>query len=830
MRRADPILLQAYERLAETHSPPSLVVSEQYDLLRTVGEAAPYLKKPTGTPSLQVLQLIVDDLSVPVATALHKVATEGQDVVYTDVRVRTEDTIRQLTLRVGIVPDRQRGTSLFLISFEESRPPRPVVDEDEPFDVESQTQQRIHDLEQELRYTRENLQASIEELETSNEELQATNEEMVAANEELQSTNEELQSMNEELHTVNAEYQSKLQELTDLHNDIDNMLRSTDLGTVFIDRDLRIRKFTPAVTAFMHLMEHDIGRPLAHCAHTFVDTDLVSDAQAVLRTGTLIEKEVRMRDETWSLVRILPFLTPEGVCEGVVLTCIDLTTLKQAEAAVRQSQEQLQQILDHAPAAIYVKDPNGRFLLANRQLETMRNASSEDILGKTIYDFLPPEVAETLAVHDREVLSTNQPITFEELASVSEGERIFLSMKFPLRDSAGQPYALCGISTDITERKQNESALKAAKDELELRVQELSRLTSILDATTDFVGIANTHEQLLYVNAAGRQMLGIPETERLALRASDFIPEESLQLLRDTGAPAATQNGAWMSELVITGGDGREIPVSLVLIAHYSPQGEVECFSTIMRDVTEQQQARDLLSYRADEMETFAFSASHDLQAPLRTFEGYARWLLEDYGEALDEQGRNLCEEIIADAMHMKTLLDGLLEYSRIGRLDTEPVVVQVKDVLDWVLHDLQLEIDETNATIQVPDVLPAVVYPESRLTQIFSNLMSNALKFTAPGRAPEVVVSWEEAPRYHRFSVRDNGIGIAPEHYERIFEIFKRLHTREEYRGTGAGLTIVKRIVETHGGEIGVKSQPGEGSTFWVTIPKQPQRHDVSK
>ena len=268
-RQTDPLLVQAYERLVEDFCPPILIVNEQYELLRTAGDAAPYLKKPSGTPSLHVLQVIIEDLSVPISTALHKAATEQRDIVYADVRVHTEETLRHLTLHVKWVPDRQQNTALFIISFEESQPARPVITIDESFDPENQTQQRIHDLEQELRYTRENLQASNEELETSNEELQASNEELVAANEELQSTNEELQSMNEELHTVNAEFQSKIQELTDLHNDIDNMLRSTDLGTVFLDRDLHIRKFTPAATTFIHLLEHDIGRPLAHCTHIF---------------------------------------------------------------------------------------------------------------------------------------------------------------------------------------------------------------------------------------------------------------------------------------------------------------------------------------------------------------------------------------------------------------------------------------------------------------------------------------------------------------------------------------------------------------------------------
>lgn len=333
----------------------------------------------------------------------------------------------------------------------------------------------------------------------------------------------------------------------------------------------------------------------------------------------------------------------------------------------------------------------------------------------------------------------------------------------------------------------------------------------LFELSPDGVIVTDTKGTILQANARGAEILELDSpAELIGCSVSQFLvhPEERDLLLERISHSHRVE------------GQRRELRTHrgrTIIILFSSRLIEYEgqsCLLSVVRDVTERARLRQ-------EMEDFAYSASHDLQAPLRTFEGYARWLLEDYGEVLDEMGRQLCEEIIDDALHMKKLLDGLLEYSRIGRLHTQPVAVDVTTVIERVQHDLQIEIFDTEARIMLPEMLPTVLYPEVRLTQIFTNLLSNALKFTAVGRAPEIGIDYEALPRHYRFSVRDNGIGIAPEHTERIFEIFKRLHTREEYPGTGAGLTIVKKIVESHGGQIGLSSTPGEGSIFWFTIPR---------
>ena len=332
----------------------------------------------------------------------------------------------------------------------------------------------------------------------------------------------------------------------------------------------------------------------------------------------------------------------------------------------------------------------------------------------------------------------------------------------------------------------------------------------LFDLSPDGVVVTNSTGIILKANPRAAELLEFDAPEAMVgLDAVEFYvhPEQRLVLLEQVtqrhhiegrGSEFRTRQG----RIIIAQASTRLIEY----------EGQM-CLLSVFRDVTERARLRR-------EMEDFAYSASHDLQAPLRTFEGYARWLVDDYGEVLGDTGRQLCEEIIDDALHMKKLLDSLLEYSRIGRIHTQAVSVDVRRVLDRVLHDLQLEVNDTGADVHLPALLPTVMYSEVRLVQIFSNLISNALKFTN-GEAPRVIVACEDQKRYYRFAVSDDGIGIAEEHYGRIFEIFKRLHTREAYPGTGAGLTIVKKIVESNGGQIGVESTPGVGSTFWFTIPK---------
>ncbi|MEM7784831.1 MAG: CheR family methyltransferase [Planctomycetota bacterium] len=343
-------LTTAYEDLLARHVPPSLLVNEFHELVHCFGEARRLLTLPEGKPTNDIIKMLDKNLGISVSVAMHKAKSEEVPVVYKGVRTKVGDDQESL-YKVTVEPYQKKDQSLFLIALEEMEK---VVDEPrivENFQNSEHSNDRIEQLERELNYTRETLQATVEELESSNEELQATNEELIASNEELQSTNEELHSVNEELYTVNSEHKAKIEELTQLTSDMDNLLKSTEIGTIFLDRNFNIRMFTPAISAGFNVMSQDIGRPITHISYKLDSPQLLTDAAEVLRSGVARELEVTGRDQRIYLQRIQPYRVEEQI-DGIVLTLTDITELREAEQ-VKRTMETLSEINQELPDFAY---------------------------------------------------------------------------------------------------------------------------------------------------------------------------------------------------------------------------------------------------------------------------------------------------------------------------------------------------------------------------------------------------------------------------------------------------------------------------------------------
>jgi two-component system CheB/CheR fusion protein len=351
-----------------------------------------------------------------------------------------------------------------LVTLREERSRPPDAESPEAINMGVVSRDRISTLEHDLRTSRENLQATIEELETSNEELQATNEELIASNEELQSTNEELHSVNEELYTVNAEYQRKIVELTEMTDDLENLLQSTSLAVLFLDEELRIRKFTSPVSQLFNILKQDVGRPFENFSHNIEFPELGERVRDVLQSQTAYECEVRDRAGSCHLLRIMPYRS-SAQAAGVIVLLIDVQSLKAAEAELRRKERELQAILDNFPALMFVKDLGGRYVLLNKQARQVFRLSADEAQGRTAHELLPAAAAEQVDRQDQQVLTTGLTVQTELTLRLQGRTRTYLSIKYPLRDDTGRVINVAGFWVDITKQKKAEQQARQAAEQ-----------------------------------------------------------------------------------------------------------------------------------------------------------------------------------------------------------------------------------------------------------------------------------------------------------------------------------------------------------------------------
>ena len=379
------------------------------NLLYVHGDTGKYLRPAHGQATLNVIEMAREGLQLELRAALllAAVASEAAGSEFADkgaafqsreISVKTNGHFQLMTLNVRPLPIQDSGEKLLLVSFQDvaHAEPAPVVPgktrRGKGAAVASE-QQRGEELQRELAYTRENLQATIEEQQASNEELKSTNEELQSTNEELQSTNEELetskeelQSVNEELVTVNAELQAKIEQLAGMQNDMKNLLDNVNVGTIFLDQHLAIRRFTRDAARAYRLVATDVGRPLIDIKSDIEGADLLAKAQSVLDTLVPWEREVRAVGGTWYLARILPYRTLDNVIDGVVLTFTDISQRVQAEAAVQEARELAEGIVNAVREPLLVLDSGMKVVSASRSFYERFQAAPEDTVGRPIYE------------------------------------------------------------------------------------------------------------------------------------------------------------------------------------------------------------------------------------------------------------------------------------------------------------------------------------------------------------------------------------------------------------------------------------------------------------
>ena len=378
-----------------------------------------------------------------------------------------------------------------------------------------------------------------------------------------------------------------------------------------------------------------------------------------------------------------------------------------ARVVAEEESKRLLQVIDNSSAVIYMRDSDGRYLLVNRRYEELFGVRRREIVGLTDFDLFPPEVAADFRANDLKALASGAAIQAEEQAPHEDGAHTYITVKYPLTDAVGRAYAICGISTDITDLKRAEEEANRLNAGLESRVRER---TAELEASTR-------------------------------------------------------------------------------------------------------------------ELDAFAYSVSHDLRAPLRAVAGFSELLLEDYGEGLDRVGRDYLGRVVSATSRMSRLIDDLLTLSRATRAELSWQVVDLSAVAQRILAELRAADPEPERPLEliVEDGLRATGDP-ALLELVLQNLLSNAWKFTAKQDSALIHVGADRLPDGAcAFFVRDNGAGFDMRYADKLFEPFQRLHSRDDFAGSGIGLAIVGRIINRHGGRIWAEGHPERGAVFRFVLAERP-------
>ena len=509
----------------------------------------------------------------------------------------------------------------------------------------------------------------------------------------------------------------------------------------------------------------------------------------------------RWYQQFWSGVDALSIIRIYGM---------DATEWKRIEEELRETRDYLENLFTYANAPIIVWDPELRITRFNRAFERLTGRRAEDVIGQRLELLFPEPTREESLAHIRRTMTGERWDVVEiPIERVDGGVRTVLWNSATILGADGTTaVATMAQGHDITERKSAEEELRETRDYLE-------NLFTYANAP---IIVWNPELRITRFNRAFERLTGRRAEDVIGQHLELLFPEqtreESLVHIRRTMAgerwevveiPIERVDGGvrtvlWNSATIL-GADGTTAIATMA-------QGH---------DITERKQAEAERQRSLENLEQFAYVASHDLQEPLRMMASYSQLLERRYKERLDTDASEFIGFIVDGAVRMQRLINDLLAYSRVGRTDTPPEPIDCNAVLDRVKGALAPSIEETGAVI-TSGSLPVVTGSESQLVQLFQNLVGNAIKFHG-SEPPRVRVGAVKNHGEWVFSVEDNGIGIEPQYAERIFQVFQRLHPRGQYPGTGIGLAICKKIVESQGGRIWVESEPGNGSTFHFTI-----------
>jgi PAS domain S-box-containing protein len=549
------------------------------------------------------------------------------------------------------------------------------------------------------------------------------------------------------------------------------------------------------------------------------ETRTASEALAQ-QIGTGIELIGRRKDGGEFPIELM--LSPLESAEGILVTAAirDISVRKEAEKTLAQMEGRYRGLLEAAPDAMVVVNQEGDIVLLNLQAERQFGYRRDELLGQKVKNIIPEGFAERLIADETrsasEALAQRIGTGIELIGRRKDGGEFPIELMLSPLESAEGILVTAAIR-DISVRKNAEKYL----------AQMEGRYRGLLEAAPDAMVVVNQEGDIVLLNLQAEKQFRYRRDELLGQKVKNIIPEGFAERLiadrlRSAEDALAQQIGTGL-ELTGRRRDGSEFPIELMLSPLENSKGTL--VTAAIRDISVRKdvekhlaQKVEELSRSNDELGQFVYIASHDLQEPLRMVASYTQLLSKRYSGKLDADADEFIAFAVDGASRMQRLIRDLLAYSRVGTKGNDLQDISSEEAFRQAMINLQGVVEDSGALV-THDSLPSVMADETQLIQLFQNLVGNAIKYQYPG-IPRIHVS---AARNDQgvwiFSVRDNGIGIEPQYFDKIFGVFQRLHRREEFAGTGIGLAICKKIVERHGGGITVESELGHGSTFRFTL-----------
>ena len=454
---ADSIQVLTDQLLLQQFSPASVLLTDKGDILYITGSTGKYLEPAAGKANMNIFAMAREGLRNELPTAFRKAMKNFNKVVLHDIKVETDHAIQYVDVTIQQIekPLTLKGKILMIFANVPNFGVAAIKQKRRNItgsDLQNEWETELQRVNEELQSLREEMQTSQEELQSTNEEMQSTNEELQSANEELTTSKEEMQSLNEELHTVNAELQNKIDDSSRINNDINNLLNSTNIATLFLDKDLKIHQFTYPATKIFKLQKSDIGRLFTDQVTTLNYPELYDDAKEVLRSLVFMEKPISTHDGRWFNIRLMPYRTFEDKIDGLVITFIDITKSKQFENALQESQMTLRSFILSVPSVILGLSSEGNVIEFNPEAEKLFNCKRDEVMGKKYVDLFISSLSRKQVVDDlKNLLSCKSPNKFVNIVKALNGVELKIEWSaHQLLDDNGNIIGIITIGANIT--------------------------------------------------------------------------------------------------------------------------------------------------------------------------------------------------------------------------------------------------------------------------------------------------------------------------------------------------------------------------------------------